>query len=325
MRRFLGRLAILLGALVLLSAGLLPGAAWGQRSGPAVPLPLFRLGDGVYGIQGSDVLPDVPVGSMNSGFVVGDDGVFVFGCNLQNFESRVASIRTVTDKPIRWQANGHMASDDSGCNSEFRAMGASLIGSRAMRDHYLEWMPARLALELQTPAGRTLWEGRGVAAPEITFEDELVLQLGEGRETRLIWMGTGHTVGDTVVYLPQQRVLFTADLLFAYLHPTARDGDTRNWQRILARMNNWDIDWIVPGHGPILEGKSYLQTQSTYFDTMRERVRALMQQGLPVEDVTSRIDFGEYRDWGRQNEAADTLEKIYHELQADAGPAASQH
>jgi glyoxylase-like metal-dependent hydrolase (beta-lactamase superfamily II) len=325
MRKPIGRLTVVLGLAAILGIGLLPGAAWGQRNGPVVPLPLFRLGDGVYGIQGSDVVPDAPPGTMNTGVVVGDDGVFVFSCNLQNFESRVATIRTVTDKPIRWHANGHMASDDSGCNSEFRAMGATLLGSRAMRDHYLEWMPARLAQDLRTPAGRALWEGRGVAAPDITFEDELVLHLGEGRETHLIWMGTGHTVGDTVVYLPQQRVLFTADLLFAYLHPTARDGDTRNWQRILARMHTWPVDWIVPGHGPILEGNSYLQTQSTYFDVMRERVRTLMQQGLPVEDVISRIDFGEYRDWGRQNEAAETLEKIYHELQEEMGTAASQH
>jgi glyoxylase-like metal-dependent hydrolase (beta-lactamase superfamily II) len=322
MRGYLARMGAIVGASVLLvTAVFAPDAAWGQptgqRGGPSEPLPIHRLGEGIYGIQGDDVVPGAPRGSMNTGVVVGDDGVFVFGCNDENFNARLAAIRTVTDKPIRWSANGHMASDDSGCNPELRAMGATLFGSTLMREHYLEWMPARIALGMSTPQGRARFDGRPMAPPDVTFDDEMVLHLGEGRRVHLQWMGTGHTVGDTVAYMPEQGVLFTADLLFVELHPTVRDGDSRNWQRILDRMMGWDVRWIVPGHGRVVQGKDSLAALSRYYDWMREQVRAGMQWGLRPQEILEQLDRGEFASWGRTDAMFETVETLYHELEAE--------
>src|SRR6266540_1706037 len=296
--------------LAVVAAGLGPGLAAAQvppGGSGAQPLPVTQMGQGVYGIK-------APGEDMNTGFVVGDDGVFVFACNLNTFDARIAAIRTITDKPIRWAGNGHAAADDYSCNFDLKRMGATLFGSERMRENFLEIAPPRLVADLRTPAGQQLWQGRSLAAPEITFGDKLVLHLGEARDVHLMYMGKGHTIGDAVTYMPDQRVLFTADLLFVELHPTVRDGDSANWQRILARLMGMDVDWIVPGHGPMVQGKEQLQVLSDYFDTVRARVRALMQQGKTLDQIRTEIDLSEYSGWGRQNSVPETLEKLYREL-----------
>ena len=301
-------------ALVSAAAALLalaaPSVSYGQEA--TTPLPVLELGQGVYGIQAQN-------GDMNTGFVVGDDGVLVWACNNNNFEQRLASIRTVTDKPVKWIANGHAAFDDSGCNSDWKAMGATVISSTRAKEHYLAVNPERYTAALATPAGQRAWRGRSLQPAEVTFPDELDLHLGNGRDVRLMFMGKGHTIGDAVAYIPDQKVLFSADLLFNNLHPTVREGDSANWERILDRLANLDINWIVVGHGDIVQGKSILQDQAAYFQYMRSQVRDLMQQGKSLDEVKAEINLGPYTNWGRAEQIPDTIEVLYRELGGASG------
>ena len=288
----------------------LPGIARGQETAP--PLQVLELGQGVYGIQAVN-------GDMNTGFVVGDDGVLVFACNNTNFEQRLAAIRSVTDKPIKWAVNVHAAFDDSGCNSDWKAMGATVISSTKAKDHYLAVNPERYTAALATPAGQRAWRGRSLAPPDQTFDDELDLDLGPGRLVKLMYMGQGHTIGDAVAYIPDQKVLFSADLTFNTLHPTVREGDSVNWERILDRLNGLDINWIVVGHGDIVQGKSILQDQARYFETMRSRVANMMARGMGLDQIKANIDLGEYAGWGRAEQIPDTIEVLYRELGGATG------
>jgi cyclase len=178
----------------------------------------------------------------------------------------------------------------------------------------LDVNPERYTAALATPAGQRAWRGRSLAPADTTFDDEMDLDLGPGREVRLMYMGKGHTIGDAVAYMPAQRVLFSADLLFVNLHPTVREGDSVNWERILERLDGLDIDWIVTGHGDIVQGKSILQAQAAYFETMRSRVQALMQQGMTLDEIKAGIDLGEYASWGRAEQIPDTIQVLYREL-----------
>ena len=298
-------------ALALVSAGaallapVAPAVSYAQEA--ATPLPVLELGQGIYGVQAQN-------GDMNTGFVVGDDGVLVWACDNNNFEQRLTSIRSVPDKPIRWAGNGHAAFDDSGCNSDWKGMGATVISSEKAREHYIEVNPERYTAALATPAGQRAWRGRSLAPPEVTFPDELDLHLGAGRDVRLMYMGKGHTIGDAVAYIPDQKVLFSADLLFSNLHPTVREGDSVNWERILDRPQGLDISWIVVGHGDIVQGKSILQAQSAYFQYMRGQVRGLMEQGKSLDEIKAEINLGPYTGWGRAEQIPDTIEVLYREL-----------
>src|SRR5437867_3335155 len=154
-------------------------AASGAAEKPAAAAPTkldaVKLADGVYGVQAVNA-------GMNTGFVVGDDAVLTFACNPSDYELRIAAIRTVTDKPIKWHVNGHTAGDDVGCNPDFKKMGATLYGSVKMKEDYDEIWPEMLRASLATPAGRQTYANRSTPTPpDVTFPDEMVLNVGKGK------------------------------------------------------------------------------------------------------------------------------------------------
>src|SRR3989304_7468784 len=114
-----------------------PLASFGQEGA-------IKLADGVYAVKG-------PGAAMNTGFVVGDRGVFVFACDLPDYDRRMQAIRSVAGgKPIRFVANGHHAGDDTMCNHLFAEQGATVGGSRELARPLLPYWPKRAPNQLET-------------------------------------------------------------------------------------------------------------------------------------------------------------------------------
>jgi len=88
--------------------------------------------------------------------------------------------------------------------------------------------------------------------PSVTFERELTLHVGP-RELRLIAVGPAHTRGDTLAWLPAERVLFTGDIVFNGGHPIVWDGPFSNWTAALDLIVKLDPEVLVPGHGPVTD------------------------------------------------------------------------
>jgi cyclase len=175
----------------------------------------IKLAEGVYAIKG-------PGAAMNTGFVVGERGVFVFACDLPDYDRRMQAITSVAGgKPIRFVANGHHAGDDTMCNHLFAEQGAVVVGSKELARQLLPYWPKRAAQELkQGKVKREYLEGKNVAMamPAITFDDKITLDLGT-HVVELISLGKTHTPDTTIVWLPREKILFVADLLFVELHP----------------------------------------------------------------------------------------------------------
>ncbi len=289
---------------------LIPLAAIGQ--GDAI-----KLAEGVYAIKG-------PGAAMNTGFVVGGRGVFVFACDLPDYDRRMQAIRSVAGgKPIRFVANGHHAGDDTMCNHLFAEQGAVVVGSTELARQLLPYWPKRVQEELKRgKAKREYLEGKKVemAMPVLTFDGKITLDLGS-HVVELISFGKTHTPDTTVAWLPKERILFVADLLFVELHPTA-DGrsDVANWQRVLKELAGWSPASVVPGHGPFAQGNGAkaLLDQHRYFETMRSRVEAMRAAGKSLEEIKSgvRPELGEFASWPRERAIPATAEQIYRELPA---------
>lgn len=275
----------------------------------------IKLAEGVYAIKG-------PGAAMNTGFVVGDRGVFVFACDLPDYDRRLQAIRSVGgDKPIRFVANGHHAGDDTMCNHLFAEQGAVVVGSRELAKQLLPYWPKRVLQELkQGKAKREYLEGRKVemAMPAIVFDERITLDLGS-HVVELIALGTTHTPDTTVAWLPREKILFAADLLFAELHPTA-DGrsDVANWQRILKKLASMAPVSVVPGHGDFRAGNGTqpLTEQYRYFETMQTRVRAMRDAGKSMDEIKTgiRAELGEFSKWPRERAIPGTAEQVYREL-----------
>jgi len=286
----------------------IPIASFGQEGA-------IKLTEGVYAIKG-------PGDGINTGVVVGDRGVFVFACDLRDYDRRLQAIRSVAGaKPIRFVANGHHAGDDTMCNHLFAEQGAVVVGSKELARQLLPYWPKRAAQELkQGKVKREYLEGKNVemAMPAITFDDKITLDLGS-HVVELISLGKTHTPDTIIAWLPKEKILFVGDLLFVDHHPTA-DGrsDVGSWQRALKTLAGWSPASVMPGHGAFTPGNGAkpLLEQDRYFETMRARVKAMKDAGKSVEEIKKGIqaELGEFAKWPRERAIPATAEQVYREL-----------
>lgn len=286
--------------------------SWGSVARALEPI---KLADGVYGIKG-------PGEAFNTAFVVGERGVFVFGCDLSTYDERLQAIRSVASgKAIRFVANGHYAFDDSGCNHLFAEQGAIVIGNPEFARLLLPYWPKQVASRLKEGRGKKEHlQGKRVemAMPAILFSDKLTLDLGT-HVLELQFVGKAHTTDNNIVWLPKEKILFTDDLVFTELHPTAdARSDTVNWQRILRNLASWSPTTVVPGHGVFAAGNGTkpLLDQDRYFGTMRAKVKAMMEAGRSLEEIKKgvRAELGEFAKWPRERAIPGTAEQFYREL-----------
>ena len=289
---------------------LFPLASYGQEG-------TIKLAEGVYAIKG-------PGSAINTGIVVGDRGVFVFACDLNDYDRRMQAIRSVAGgKPIRFIANGHHAGDDTMCNHLFAEQGAVVVGSRELARQLLPYWPKRAAQDLkQGRVKREYLEGKNVAMamPVITFDEKITLDLGS-HVVELISLGKTHTPDTTIAWLPKEKILFAGDLLFVELHPTVdHQSDVANWRRVLKELASWSPASVVPGHGVFTPGNGAkpLLDQDRYFETMRNQIRAMSGAGKSVDEIKNgiRSELGEFAQWPREGAIPATAEQVYRELSA---------
>ena len=194
-------------------------------------------------------------GDPNTGIVIGDDAVMVIDTQATPAMAQdvIRRIREVTDKPIKYVVLSHYHA--------VRVLGASayrpehiiasedtlsLIKERGEQDKASEiGRFPRLFRDVESvPPGLT-W-------PTITFTGKMTLWLGK-LEVQLLQLGRGHTKGDTVVWLPQERILFSGDLVEFDATPYAGDAYFSDWPQTLDNIAALKPAKLVPGRGPALE------------------------------------------------------------------------
>ena len=204
-----------------------------------------ELAEGVYCLTAE--------GDPNSGVIVGDDGVMVIDARATPAmaEDLMRHIRTVTDKPVKHVMLTHYHA--------VRVLGASgyhadtiiasdetyaLIQERGKQDMASEIQRfPRLFKAVDTIPGLT-W-------PTIVFHDRMIVWMGT-REVHIIQAGRGHTKGDTVVWLPKEKVLFSGDLVEYGATPYCGDAYFTDWPGTLDRLATFGAEKMVPGRGEAL-------------------------------------------------------------------------
>jgi glyoxylase-like metal-dependent hydrolase (beta-lactamase superfamily II) len=196
-------------------------------------------------------------GDPNTGVVIGDDAVMVIDTQATPAMAQdvIRRIREVTDKPIKYVVLSHyhavrvlgasayrpehvIASDDT----------LSLIKERGEQDKASEiGRFPRLFRDVESvPAGLT-W-------PTMTFTGGMTLWLGT-LEVQLLQLGRGHTKGDTVVWLPAERILFSGDLVEFDATPYAGDAYFGDWPQTLDNLAALKPAKLVPGRGAALQNE----------------------------------------------------------------------
>ncbi len=139
------------------------------------------------------------------------------------------------------------------------------------------------------------WEGLEVTMPTKTFEGKMDLKVGT-KDVHLVNVGPAHTDGDTLVYVPEDNVVYTGDILFINGTPVIWSGPISNWIKACDYILSLNVENIVPGHGPITD-KNGVKKVRDYLSYIASESRKRFDAGLSFYDAANDIALGEYGQW----------------------------
>ncbi|HET9840227.1 MAG TPA: MBL fold metallo-hydrolase [Candidatus Angelobacter sp.] len=242
--------------------------------------------------------------SANSTFLVSDQGILVVdtGLNAQEGQKLLDEIRKVSAAPVRWIVNTHYHPDHRGGNS--------VVGPDAV---------VISTAYTRTKAGN---EAPGYALNETLGTAGLTLFVG-GHEVQIYHPGPAHTMGDLVVYFPEQQTIATGDLFLTSSCPAMDEGDMENWIAALNQILFMPVEHVVPGHFA-LATKNDLGHFRDYLAQLRKQVARMYSNGMTLDEVKKNLPMSGFAGMRQfpQYEAtfADNAAAYYHQLEQRNAP-----
>jgi glyoxylase-like metal-dependent hydrolase (beta-lactamase superfamily II) len=160
------------------------------------------------------------------------------------------------------------------------------------------------------------FDGIQLVLPTTVFEDRHVLDL-DGVEAHLIYVGPCHQIGDTLVHVPSEGVVFAGDVIFRDCTPMGWNGTYENWQQALDLVVALDPDVIVPGHGPLC-GIEGAMDMKAYLEYVREESARFFAEGVSALEASKRIELGPYAAWHGAARVVVNVERAYREFRNEA-------
>lgn len=207
-----------------------------------------EIGEGLYAFTAE--------GDPNTGVIIGDDSVMIVEAQATPRLARkvIECVRSVTDKPITHLVLTHYHA--------VRVLGASAYGAREiiMSDKARAMVAERGQEDWDSEFGRfpRLFQGHeeipGLTYPTTTFSDQMTVYLGQ-RRVDMMAIGRAHTAGDAVVWVPDQEVMFTGDIVEYHSACYCGDGHFNDWPQTLANVAAFNPKSIAPGRGDALVGE----------------------------------------------------------------------
>jgi len=210
--------------------------------------------------------------------------------------------------------------------------GAEIIGSRACAEEMKE-RPAEELAALQRnwrqlgPGGAFLHEAMGSkfnwsdvvnTPPTRVFDDALTLEVGD-KQVLLKNVGPAHTRGDVLVHVPKDRTVFTGDILFVEGHPVLWAGPVDNWVAACDLILGWDVETVVPGHGPITDKKG-VQAMKDYLLYIKQEAHKRYDAGMPIYQAARDIALDRFAGWGEAERMVVNVASLYREFGAAEQP-----
>jgi cyclase len=285
---------------------------------------LHELGEACFAY----LQPDGSWGWSNAGLVAGD-GVSMLVDTLFDLKltaEMLESMEWVTRQaPIRTLVNTHANGDH--CYGNELVEGAEIIASAATAHEMGEVPPAMLAAlnNAEGEVGELFrhffgafdFDGITVRMPTRTFERRLDIEVA-GRVVELIEVGPAHTRGDTIVHVPDARVVYTGDILFIGGTPIVWAGPLSNWVAACDLMLGLDVDVVVPGHGPITD-KAGIVAVRDYLAFVDAEATARHAAGVDAWEAARQIaaEIGakeEFRGWSEFGRISVNVDTAYRSL-----------
>lgn len=289
---------------------------------------LKDLGDGLYAyVQG-----DGSWGWSNSGLITsGRESVMIdtlFTGRLTRDLLDAYRKATPAASTIDILVNTHSNGDHTFGNHLVE--GARIIGATACAEE-MEERPATLFKQMITnwrdygEIGAFMHEAMGVrfdfsdiehTPPTELFDGKKTLTVGD-RRIELIELGPAHTRGDIVAYVPDAKTVFTGDIIFSGGHPIIWAGPIGNWIQACEQILAWDVETVVPGHGPIGD-KAVVRGLRDYLVYVRDAATARYEAGMPWDEAAWDIGLEAFDSWLDRERIVANVANVYAELSKGA-------
>jgi glyoxylase-like metal-dependent hydrolase (beta-lactamase superfamily II) len=254
---------------------------------------ITEIADGVWLIPDRRV-PLVP----NIGIVEGEDSVLVVDSGMGPVNGRrvleAAEAKANGRRLILTTTHFH---PEHGFGAQAFRGRAHMVYNRAQLDELHDKGEAYVGMfRTFGPAVAAALEGVELVEPDEAYDgSEHALDLG-GRVVRLLTWGLAHTRGDQVVFLPDERILFTGDLveerifpIYPYFPPDDADVDGSKWIEVLRKLEALEPEQVVVGHGDV-GGVEVIATAREYHELLRRRTFALADEGLDPDEAVARLE-----------------------------------
>jgi len=240
-----------------------------------------KVADGVYAYGD-------PAAGYISMFIATNDGVIVVEpANTKHSNAMLKAIRSVTDQPIRFLLHSHNHWDHSGGGQVFRDEGATIVAHVEAYD----WMKSNPHPDMVLPDEN--WAGN---------RKDIVLG---GRTLELHYLGMNHGLGMTVFRLPQEKIVFIADLVTPnrLLFTIVPDFNIGEWKRSLKEIEAMDFETAIFTHGsPSVGSKKDVAGNREYLEDLLSAIHAEFKKGTNPFMIPSVLQLPKYKDWDMYSE-----------------------
>lgn len=305
---------------------------WFSMPSVAEKFEVTKVADGVYAIIRTETLKQPLDG--NTTVIVNDRDVVVVDSTqtLTSARAVIAEIKKLTDKPVRYLINTHWHNDHQQGNLAYQQTwpGLEIIAHRLTREDITslgaQVLQNRMRqLQNREQAKKTLEsgvDGQGqplteaskhrlrerlampeshlqelqeikITPPTLTYEHNLTLHRGN-REIQIFCHGPGNTRSDTVVWLPNEKIVISGDLLVSTV-PFMSESRPRGWLARLKEIAALNPVMIIPGHGSIQRDRQYLDLHTALLESLIAQVDTAIRAGLSAEETRRRVKLDSFR------------------------------
>ena len=275
----------------------------------------LKIKDGIYIYGRDDIAGRDP--TSNCGIIITQEGVVLIdsGPNPPDSLAILKAVKQLTSQPIRFLINTETHNDHTAGNFVFSPPAiviASAGATAGMKNYYDPKRNEKLMAESNEM--RDAFRGFRLVTPHVEFNDRMILNLGD-RTLELIQLKNIHSDADTAIWLPKERVLFSAATAavkrFGFLRPFVTIENIKSDIKKLKALNP---DVVVPAHGRPTTVQ-LLDETDTFYDVLVDRVGKQMAQGKSLDEIKKDPGLPEYNSWTGGKPRLDTnIEAAYRAL-----------
>ena len=266
---------------------------------------LRELRAGCYVYLHTDDRPGVS-STFNNGVVVTDDGVLVIDAlrSEENVRKVREAISRVTSKPVRFLISTTPHRPFTGGMAVYAdTFRIAQENTREDLDKLLEKEPLPERMKI---------------LPQLTFSERATLHLG-GKEVRILFLGRGHTRSDTIVFLPEDRIVYMGETFYCDEFPYISQGYSADWLRTIEAAEKLEADIFIPGHGflpgDLKQTRTELRNHWQVLKDVRDAVAVQVKKGASEEEALAAIDLPQFKKYkGYERALKIAVRRIYREL-----------